>query len=149
MMLVWATRRPSRTSYKRATMSLVLETDRIALRQFTEADAPLLFALDSDPEVMRYVGRFALPNKEAYCERIRNYFRPYYAKSPHFGFWLAELRSTREFIGWFHLRPALDYRFARETGFADGEYDIGFRLSRSLEPGICHRGDAGADRARL
>jgi RimJ/RimL family protein N-acetyltransferase len=113
-------------------MTPVLETDRVALRQFVEGDAASLFSLDSDPEVMRYVGpQFALPNEEAYRERIRNYFQPYYAKGPDFGFWAAEERATGRFVGWFHLRPAPDYRFAREAGFRDGEYDTGFRLVRS------------------
>jgi RimJ/RimL family protein N-acetyltransferase len=31
-------------------------TDRLILRDITVADAELLFALDADPEVMRYIG---------------------------------------------------------------------------------------------
>src|SRR5262245_12912939 len=91
-------------------MPAFLETDRITLRQFTEDDAPLLLALDSDPEVMRYCGPYGLPDEAAYRERIRHYFQPYYAKGPRFGFWAAEEKATGRFIGWFHLRPALDYR---------------------------------------
>ena len=51
---------------------VVLETDRLALRRFTEADAELLFELDSDPEVMRYIGPYALPDAEGYRDRIRS-----------------------------------------------------------------------------
>jgi RimJ/RimL family protein N-acetyltransferase len=114
-------------------MTPALETDRLTFRPFTEADAGLLFALDSDPEVMRYVGRprLTLPDEAAYRERIRNYFRPYHATGPDFGFWAAEERATGGFVGWFHLRPAPDYRFAREAGFRAGEYDVGFRLVRA------------------
>jgi len=114
-------------------MTTVLETDRLVLRQFGEDDAAALFLLDSDPEVMRYVGpQFALPDEAAYRERIRNYFQPYYVRGQHFGFWAAEEKATGRFVGWFHLRPAPDYRFAREAGFRDGEFDIGFRLIRSM-----------------
>ena len=109
----------------------VLETSRLSLRQFTAADARSLFDLDLDPEVMKYVGpQYALPDEADYRERIRTYFLPYYAKGPDFGFWVAEERATGRFVGWFHLRPALDYRFAREAGFRDGEYDTGYRLMR-------------------
>ena len=113
-------------------MTPVLETDRLALRQFTDADAPLLFALDSDPEVMRYIGpQYALPDAAAYRDRIHTYFRPYYATGPDFGFWAAEEKATGAFVGWFHLRPALDYRFAREAGYRAGEFDVGYRLVRA------------------
>jgi RimJ/RimL family protein N-acetyltransferase len=112
-------------------MPPVLETDRLLLRRFTEDDAPLLFALDRDPEVMRYVGPYGLPDKAAYRERIRTYFCPYYLLGPRYGFWPAEEKTTGGFVGWFHLRPAPDYRFAREAGFRPGDYDIGFRLVRA------------------
>jgi RimJ/RimL family protein N-acetyltransferase len=111
-------------------MTPVLETDRLVLRQFTEDDAPLLFALDRDPEVLRYVGPSGLPDEAAYRERIRTHFRPYYDLGPRYGFWPAEEKATGAFVGWFHLRPALDYRFAREAAFRAGDYDIGFRLVR-------------------
>jgi RimJ/RimL family protein N-acetyltransferase len=112
-------------------MAPVFETDRLVLRRFTEDDAPVLLALDSDPEVMRYIGPYGLPDEAAYRERIRTYFCPYYARGPRYGFWPAEERATGAFVGWFHLRPALDYRFAREAGFRAGEYDIGYRLARA------------------
>lgn len=113
-------------------MTPVLETDRLVLRRFTEEDAPLLLALDSDTEVMRYIGPYGLPDLSAYRERIRTYFQPYYEVGPRYGFWPAEEKATGAFVGWFHLRPAPDYRFAREAGFRAGEYDIGYRLARSV-----------------
>jgi [ribosomal protein S5]-alanine N-acetyltransferase len=112
-------------------MSCILETDRVALREFVEDDAAALFAMDSDPEVMRYVGPYRLPDEAAYRERIRNYFRPYYATVPGFGFWIAEGKAMGDFLGWFHLRPALDYRFAKEAGFGEGDFDVGYRLVRA------------------
>ena len=113
-------------------MTRVFETDRLVLQQFVEDDAPRLLALDGDPEVMRYVGPHGLPDESAYRERIRTYFRPYYLLGPRYGFWPAGEKATGAFVGWFHLRPAPDYRFAREAGFRAGEYDIGFRLVRAM-----------------
>ena len=36
-------------------MHVVLETDRLVLRRFTMEDADVLFELDNDPDVMRYI----------------------------------------------------------------------------------------------
>jgi RimJ/RimL family protein N-acetyltransferase len=36
-------------------MRVFLETDRLVLRRFTEADEDNLFELNSDPEVMRFL----------------------------------------------------------------------------------------------
>jgi RimJ/RimL family protein N-acetyltransferase len=35
-------------------MHVVIETDRLLFRKFTEDDAPLLYELNLDPEVVRY-----------------------------------------------------------------------------------------------
>jgi len=37
-------------------VQVCLETERLLLRRFTEADADNMFDLDRDPEVMRFVG---------------------------------------------------------------------------------------------
>jgi RimJ/RimL family protein N-acetyltransferase len=36
-------------------MQVFLETERLVLRRFTEADVDNLFDLDSDPDVMRFL----------------------------------------------------------------------------------------------
>jgi RimJ/RimL family protein N-acetyltransferase len=96
-----------------ATTAGVLETERLRLRGFTdtEADAQLLFELDSDPEVMRYIGPYGLPTVEAYQERIRTVWLPYYATGWPRGFWAVTEKATDQFLGWFVLRPATDYKF--------------------------------------
>ena len=72
-----------------ATATGVLETERLRLRGFTDCDADgrLLFELDSDPEVMRYIGPIGLPTVEAYRERLRTVWLPYYTAHPDCGFW--------------------------------------------------------------
>ena len=42
-------------------MLIVLETERLLLRRFTADDAEDLLRLESDPEVLRHVGRKPLP----------------------------------------------------------------------------------------
>ena len=36
-------------------MHIILQTPRLILRQFTEADAPLILSLNSDPEIVKYL----------------------------------------------------------------------------------------------
>jgi [ribosomal protein S5]-alanine N-acetyltransferase len=112
---------------------VLLETERLVLRQFTdtEADAELLFELDSDPEVMRYIGPFGLPTVGAYHERLRTVWLPSYAHSPR-GFGAAIEKVTGQFIGWFFLRAAPDYKFAAEAGWTRAsDLELGYRLRRT------------------
>ena len=112
-------------------MKVFLETPRLILREFTEDDADHLFALDGDAEVMRFIGPFALANPEAYREQIRTRFLPYYVRSPGYGFWAAVEKTGGAFLGWFHLRSALDNRFAAEVGYRPGEMELGYRLRKA------------------
>ena len=112
-------------------MKPYLETPRLILREFTEDDAADLFALDADPEVMRYVGPYRLADVDAYREHIRNDFLSFYSPGSPYGFRAAVEKAGGAFLGWFVLRPALHYRFAREAGFRSGQLELGYRLRRS------------------
>jgi RimJ/RimL family protein N-acetyltransferase len=112
-------------------MKVFLETERLILRQFTEDDADNLRALDSDPDVMRYIGPFALADREAYRERIRTVYIAYYAKASGHGFWAVIEKAGGAFLGWICLRPALDYRFAAEAGHRAEDLELGYRLRKA------------------
>ena len=51
-------------------MRETLLTDQLILRDITEADAELLFYLDSDPKVMRYIGPRPAPDPAAYLDGV-------------------------------------------------------------------------------
>jgi RimJ/RimL family protein N-acetyltransferase len=117
-----------------ATAPGVLETDRLRLRGFTDcdADAHLLFELDSDPEVMRFIGPFGLPTVEAYRERIRTVWLPYYTPHSARGFWAVVEKAADQFAGWVFLRPAVDYKFAAEAGWTRAtDLELGYRFRRA------------------
>ena len=102
-------------------MEILLETERLRLRRFTLADADHLFALDNDPEVMRYLNGGVPTPRHVVEEAILPGFMQMDPARPAFGFWAAELKATAEFVGWFSLRPlpenqhhaALGYRLVR------------------------------------
>src|SRR5262249_5809271 len=112
-------------------MPPVLVTDRLVLRPFVEDDARHFLALDSDPEVMRYVGPFRLPDEAAYRARIRDYFLPSYERHPGYAIWPAGEPAPGALVGWVPARPALRHRVAAEAWFQAGDYDVGFRLVRA------------------
>jgi RimJ/RimL family protein N-acetyltransferase len=91
-----------------------------------------MFELDSDPAVMRYIGTSDLGNVEAYRERIRKVWLPYYAAHPARGLWALIEKSTNQFAGWFFLRPSPDFRFAAAAGWTrPSEIEIGYRLRQA------------------
>ena len=99
-------------------MHIVLETDRLTLRRFTEADVDNLFELNSDPEVMRYI----TGGKPTPREEIRGNIIPFhlgvYKQSDRLGTWAARAGSTGEFLGWFHFRPGPGEGMTLGTGCA-------------------------------
>lgn len=100
-----------------------LQTARLVLREFTEADVDNLVELDADPDVMFFIngGR---PTPREYIEQVLlPAWLRYYTESPGLGFWAAEEKATGQFIGWFHLRPA--------EGHPPDEPELGYRLRRS------------------
>ena len=101
---------------------IYLETERIILRRFTPEDLDNLHALDSDPEVMRYLTNGAAPSREATQEKLRNRIAEY-DRTPNFGVWAAIEKETGAFIGWFHFRP--------DARNPDEDIELGYRLMRA------------------
>ena len=108
-----------------------LLTDRLTLRDITEADAELLFDLDSDPEVMRYIGPRPASDVASYCDRIQTVYVPFQAHPWH-GVRTVLNRATGEFLGWVFVRPATAAKHAREIGWTlTDEVEVGYRYHRS------------------
>jgi RimJ/RimL family protein N-acetyltransferase len=112
-------------------MEIVLETERLLLRRLTEDDAENLLHLESDPEVLRYVGRKPLANTEAYRQHIRSRFLPYNDRPEGFGCWAIIEKAGGEFLGGCSLKPALDAPYAAVMGYGADEVEVGYGLRRS------------------
>ena len=108
-------------------MQVYLETERLVLRQFTADDADDLFALDRDPEVMRFLNGGLPTPREVVQNRILPGFLRSYERCPGFGVWAVVEKSSGHFIGWLSLRPP-------EGGTPD-EVALGYRLRRAV---WCH-----------
>lgn len=99
-----------------------LTTERLALRRFTRADADLLLALDSDPEVMRYLnGGVPTPREDIESHTLPQLLR-HYACLDGPAYWAAEERASGRFVGWFELRPTDEHDLS--------VVELGYRLNR-------------------
>jgi RimJ/RimL family protein N-acetyltransferase len=105
-------------------MQVFLETDRLVLRRFTEADVDNLVALDSDAEVMRFINGGTPTTRQEIENDFLPRFLQYYQRYDGYGFWAAVKKPIGEFVGWFHLRPPWD------DGLPD-EPELGYRLRKS------------------
>ena len=101
-------------------MDVVIETDRLLLRRFTEDDAPLLYELNLDPEVIRYT-HDPMTDVEHAKKVLNEVILPQYVLYDH-GRWAVHLRSNLEFIGWCGLK------YLSETN----EVDLGYRFMKKF-----------------
>jgi [ribosomal protein S5]-alanine N-acetyltransferase len=98
---------------------IIFETPRLILRRMTEADAPLIYALNSSPDVLKYLHEPELKDEADASRVIRDIIMPQYSLY-NLGRWAMHLKEGNSFIGWCGLkfRPEL------------AEIDLGYRLMR-------------------
>ncbi len=99
-------------------MTIVLETARLTLRQFTEEDAELIWKLNKDAEVTRYT-HDPVKDLDHAREVLLQHILPQYALY-NYGRWAIHLKSDHSFIGWCGLK----FRPERM------ETDLGYRLMK-------------------
>jgi RimJ/RimL family protein N-acetyltransferase len=104
-------------------MRVILETERLILREFTTDDVDNLVELDGDADVMLYInGGRPTPREEIATDYLPA-FLAYYDRGRGYGFWAVEEKSTGDFLGWFHYRPG--------EGCPHDEPELGYRLKKS------------------
>jgi ribosomal-protein-alanine N-acetyltransferase len=99
---------------------LILETERLLLREFVPDDVDALVAVLSDPETMRYYPA-VLDGAGVAAWIERNQRR--YADAGH-GLWAMVLKSSGEVVG--------DCGLTRQTVDAVNEIEIGYHVRRDL-----------------
>ena len=99
-----------------------LGTTRLTLRRFTLDDEALLYALNSDPNVMRHLGgpMTAEVNRSMLEGRILRY----YEQHPGLGVWATCLRDTGRCVG-FHLLNHVQGEELIQVGYRLFESDWG------------------------
>ena len=99
-------------------MQRLPETERLYLRELVPSDADMIFRLNSDPDVMRYMPEHARAAVSADSSRqfVESFIR-YYAEKPGLGLWPTVLKAGGRCIGWTCLKDLAD----------TDEVEIGYR----------------------
>ncbi|WP_168224793.1 GNAT family N-acetyltransferase [Rhodoferax aquaticus] len=97
-----------------------LETERLWFRELRLSDAQDMFALDSDPDVVRYAGDAPLTHIDQARERIEGIQQQYRALG--LGRWAAIRKDTQEFMGWAGLM------YIQAINGRTDVYDLGYRF---------------------
>jgi RimJ/RimL family protein N-acetyltransferase len=98
---------------------IILETERLIIREHVLSDAPFFFTLNSNYNVVKYTGDSSF-KMIAEAEKIVQYVMNQY-KENGYGRWLVAEKETGNPIGWCGLKFHTDTK----------ETDIGYRLLES------------------
>ncbi len=99
-------------------MKIIFETERLLFREFTEDDAQLLFDLNKDEAIRKYVHEPA-PTLASAQSALKEIILPQYYLY-NYGRWALHLKTTNGFIGWCGLK------YMKESE----EVDLGYRLMK-------------------
>ncbi|MBK9413661.1 MAG: GNAT family N-acetyltransferase [Bacteroidetes bacterium] len=103
-------------------MNVIIETDRLFLRQFIADDAIELFNLNNDPDVVKYTGDKPFRDLREAQQFVNDYSYSSIPSNPNtpIGRWAVIRKSDNTFIGWCGLK------FVEKLN----EIDLGFRLHK-------------------
>ncbi|MGI0485755.1 GNAT family N-acetyltransferase [Pantanalinema rosaneae CENA516] len=109
---------------------MLLETDRLILRQFTEDDVDNLIALNSDPDVVRFTADREVDRSVIQTQILPQWFS-FYETYNGYGVWAAVEKSSQTFIGWFIFRPAVHAAYFDPALADPNDIELGYRLRKS------------------
>jgi RimJ/RimL family protein N-acetyltransferase len=95
---------------------VILQTERLLLREMTEADAEHLVRLSQNPNVIKYLPDPPLSGVEEAVRLLQTVIFPQYVN--RIGRWAVILKERGEFIGWCGLKYYAEVN----------EYDLGYRF---------------------
>ena len=104
--------------------TMIIETERLIIRELVQDDAEGMFVLDSDPEVHRYVGNKPVTDV-AQCREVIDFIREQY-RTNGVGRLAVVHKQTGEFLGWCGVKL-----FKEKVNGHSDFYDIGYRLIKA------------------
>ena len=110
--------------YKQIKMNIA-RTTRLSFRLMDGNDAELLYELDNDPEVMKYLTRGKISSRQTIKEVFIPRLNAYRNEQKGWGLWQVNIIESNTFIGWVLVRPM---GFFEQPDYSDLE--IGWRFKK-------------------
>lgn len=107
-------------------MNLIIETDRLILREMRFDDATALFEMDNNPNVHKYLWQkpyLTIAEINNYIDNIRKQY-----EKNNIGRFSTILKETGELIGWTGIKYIDDHIESGNENF----YDYGYRLNEKF-----------------
>ena len=104
-------------------MNIILETDRLYLREILPSDDEKMFEMDSDPEVYKFLGRKPIRDIDQSRKMIKNIMQQY--EENGIGRWAIIEKGSNDFMGWTGFKLEKE-----ELNGNSNYYDLRFRLLR-------------------
>lgn len=102
-------------------MKLPIITERLLLRKLTEDDIDHIFLLDSNPDVMKYLGVPPVTSREESAKMVQHILNQY--KNNGTGRLAVIEKESNQFIGWSGIKLLTD----EVNGFKN-VYELGYRF---------------------
>ena len=102
-------------------MNIYLETERLILREIVPEDVEAFFAMDSNPEVVKYVGIQPLTDISQSAEMIKS-IRNQYTENG-IGRWAVIRKEDGKLVGWSGLK------LIKEINNHQNIHDLGYRFT--------------------
>lgn len=93
-----------------------------------QEDAELLFSLDQDPDVMRFITNGKCPDWEYFCLVMLPRLESYTNREKGWGMWGVFRRNTPQFIGWILVRPMYFFSDSCDTT----NIELGWRFKQDF-----------------
>lgn len=98
-------------------MSSIIKTERIELKKFSKSDIGLIYELDGDSDVMRYLSLGKPKTLDEVTKESMPRILKSYTNGHNYGIFAAYLKSNNTYIGWFQFEKDNDVKNAIEVGW--------------------------------
>jgi RimJ/RimL family protein N-acetyltransferase len=112
---------PLLSGLKKITMSIIIETNRLLLRELLPSDEEGMFLLDSNPNVHEFLGQNPVVSLDESVAYITNIRKQYIENG--IGRYAVILKETNTFIGWCGIKFITE----PENGHVNF-YELGYRF---------------------